>query len=97
MLEEDLGEGQVTLPISFFDNVVEVSHRLVGMDYESKEDFIQGQIPSTAQSPYVPTGSADSIGESAVTANSRRACRRKGRTSQISARATMASTLIRIR
>jgi hypothetical protein len=43
MLQEDLGEGQVTLPISFFDNVVEVAHRLVGMDYKSKEDFIQDQ------------------------------------------------------
>jgi hypothetical protein len=42
MLEEDLGEGQVTLPISFFDNVVEVAHRLVGMDYKSKRDLVQG-------------------------------------------------------
>jgi hypothetical protein len=43
MLEENLRKGQVTLPISFFNNVVEVSHRLMGMDDESKEDFIQGQ------------------------------------------------------
>ena len=42
MLEEDLRKGQVRLLISFFDNVVEVSHRLMGMDHESKEDFIQG-------------------------------------------------------
>jgi len=37
-----LNEGQVRLPISFFDNVVEVSHGLVGMENKSKRDFIQG-------------------------------------------------------
>ena len=43
MLEENLRKGQVGLPISFFNNMVEVSHRLMGMDYKCKEDFIQEQ------------------------------------------------------
>jgi len=42
MLEEGLRKGQVTLLISFFNNVVEVPYRLMRMDHESKEDFIQG-------------------------------------------------------
>jgi hypothetical protein len=33
MLEEDLHEGGISPLVSFFNDVVEVSHGLVGMDY----------------------------------------------------------------
>jgi hypothetical protein len=36
MLEEDLHEGRVSPLVSFFDDVVEVAHGLVGMDYQSE-------------------------------------------------------------
>jgi hypothetical protein len=42
MLEEGLHEGGVSLLVSFLDDVVEVSHRLVGMDYQSERNFVQG-------------------------------------------------------
>jgi hypothetical protein len=42
MLEEDLYEGRVSPLVSFFDDVVEVSHGLVGMDDQSERDFVQG-------------------------------------------------------
>jgi hypothetical protein len=106
MLEENLRKGQVRLPISFFNNVVEVSHRLMGMDYDSKEDFIQGQ-DSFLLRPNLPTCRPALC--RFVSAKPTRHCQReftpapagaKARsTSQISAlrERTMASTLIRIR
>jgi hypothetical protein len=42
MLEEDLHEGRVSPLVSFFDDVVEVPHGLVGMDYQSERNFVQG-------------------------------------------------------
>jgi hypothetical protein len=42
MLEEDLHEGGVSLLVSFFDDVVEVPHGLVGMDDQSERNFVQG-------------------------------------------------------
>jgi hypothetical protein len=41
MLEEDLYEGRIRLLVRFFDNVVEVPHGLVGMDYQSERNFVQ--------------------------------------------------------
>jgi hypothetical protein len=41
MLEEDLQEGCVGPLVSFFDDVVEVPHGLVGMDYQSERNFVQ--------------------------------------------------------
>jgi hypothetical protein len=43
MLEKDLHEGRISPLVSFFDHVLEVSHGLVGMDYESKRNFVQGE------------------------------------------------------
>jgi hypothetical protein len=42
MLEEHLYEGCVSSLVSFFDNAVEVSHGLMGMDYQSERNFVQG-------------------------------------------------------
>jgi hypothetical protein len=42
MLEEDLHEGRISPLVSFFDDVVEVSHGLVGMYYQSERSFVQG-------------------------------------------------------
>jgi hypothetical protein len=36
MLEKDLYEGRVSPLVSFFDDAVEVSHGLMGMDYQSE-------------------------------------------------------------
>jgi hypothetical protein len=41
MLEEDLHEGRVSPLVSFFDDVIEVPHGLVGMDYKSERNFVQ--------------------------------------------------------
>ena len=41
MLEEDLHEGRVSPLVSLFDDVVEISHGLVGMDYQSEPNFVQ--------------------------------------------------------
>jgi hypothetical protein len=106
MLEENLRKGQVRLPISFFNNVVEVSHRLMGMDHESKEDFIQGQ-DSFLLRPDLPA--CRPVLCRFVSAKLARHCHREftpahagakaSATSQIRAlrERTMASTLIRIR
>jgi hypothetical protein len=42
MLEEDFQEGPVSPLVSFFDDVVEVPHGLVGMDCQSERNFAQG-------------------------------------------------------
>jgi hypothetical protein len=42
MLEEDLHEGRVSPLVGFFDDVVEVPYGLVGMDYQSERNFVQG-------------------------------------------------------
>jgi hypothetical protein len=41
MLEEGLHEGRVSPLVSFFDDMVEVPNGLVGMDHQSKRNFVQ--------------------------------------------------------
>jgi hypothetical protein len=54
MLEEHLHEGRVSPTVSFFDDVVEVPHGLVGMDYQSERNLVQDQDPFL-QRPNLPT------------------------------------------
>jgi hypothetical protein len=41
MLEEDLYERRIGPSVSFFDDLVKVSHGLVGVDYESERNLVQ--------------------------------------------------------
>ncbi len=57
MLEESLHERSISALVSFFDDVIEVPHRLVGMDYQSERNFIQGCYSFLCE-PSFPVGVA---------------------------------------
>jgi hypothetical protein len=43
--EEVSNKGRIGFLISFLNDVIKISHRLVGMDDQGKQDFIQGDVP----------------------------------------------------